>query len=345
MNKNNFNINMINKCENNNEYEKCEEFDTILKNSYCYSSSHFVNDIIFKMYNIKLPVIETISHDSHFLNITNFNDDNELEERIFVSIINCHYNKGGHIIKYLCENIDYNIPLLFVYTEYDTNISISYIENLLEIRNKKNNINLLIHNKVDIKNIYKYSRIILIPSLCDETFCRIGYEAMNNKIPIISTTNGNLKYLLDKYAIFLPDSETYYDMWKINIQNIYNNNDLLKKYSNNNNINLSYNIVKNKVINFFNNVYEKNNEISKYKLNEKNICLIIPFADQGLGIQGRDYYITLKKLGYNPFIFSFKPYHSTETDKLLQCLPSEWNTYNNIYIHLYLKLKNKNFNK
>ena len=50
-----------------------------------------------------------------------------------------------------------------------------------------------------------------------------------------------------------------------------------------------------------------------------------------MGIQGRDYYITLKKIGYEPYIFSFKPYHSNDTNKLLQCEQLEWNNWNNIY--------------
>jgi hypothetical protein len=329
MNKNDFNINM-----SNNKFEKCEEFDLITKYSYPYSSSRFVNDIIFDVYNTKLPVIESISHDIHYLDIANFNNIEQLKSRMFVSIINCHHNKGGHIIKYLCENVDFNIPLLFVYTEYDPKITVSYIEELLAIRNKHQNINLIICNKVNIKNIYKYSRIILIPSLCDETFCRIGYEAMNNKIPIISTMSGNLKYLLDGYAIFLPGTEKYYDLWKVNIENIYNNSEILKKYSEKNNLNnnLNYNIIKKKVLNFFDNIYDLNKkQENKYTFNEKNICLIIPWADQGLGIQGREYYITLKEFGFNPYVFSFKPYHSNDSNKLLQCDKTEWDSFENIY--------------
>lgn len=38
--------------------------------------------------------------------------------------------------------------------------------------------------------------------MVDETFCRVGYEGMINKIPILSTKNGNLKYLLEDYADF-----------------------------------------------------------------------------------------------------------------------------------------------
>jgi len=65
-------------------------------------------------------------------------------------------------------------------------------------------------------------------------------------------------------------------------------------------------------------------------LNNQNIGIIIPWADQGLGIQGRDYYITLKELGYNPYVLSFKPYHATHENIYLQSDRNEW-IYDNIY--------------
>jgi glycosyltransferase involved in cell wall biosynthesis len=213
MNFTNFNIGMM----YNNNLEKCDEFDEVVKYSYPYSSSIFVNDIIFKLYKITFPIIETISHPEHYY----LGDEYKKNNNNYVTIVNCHYNKGGHIIKYLCENLDLNIPLLFVYTEHDPIITPQFIEELLLKRNDKKS--KIICQKTDIKKIYQMSKIILIPSLCDETFCRIGYEAMMNGIPIISTTSGNLKYLLDNYAIFLPCESDFYDIWKMNIEIIYSN--------------------------------------------------------------------------------------------------------------------------
>jgi len=67
-----------------------------------------------------------------------------------------------------------------------------------------------------------------------------------------------------------------------------------------------------------------------YKYNDTNIGLLLPWADQGLGIQGRSYYLSLKEIGYTPFIFSFRPYHATYENEKLQNDSSEWN-YPNIY--------------
>jgi len=61
----------------------------------------------------------------------------------------------------------------------------------------------------------------------------------------------------------------------------------------------------------------------------------MPWADQGLGIQCRDYYITLKELGYNPYILSFKPYHATHDNIYLQSNKEEWEYENITYSSNY----------
>ena len=309
------NVDMI----NNSELKKSDNFDTILQNSYTYVASQFVNDIIKKV-DLNVPdldIIETISTKEEF------EVKNDILNRKYVSLINCHYNKGGHLIKYLCENLDINIPLQFIYTENDPNITKEYIKNLIDIRNSKKDINILVPQKIDIKKIYGNTKIILIPSLCDETFCRIGYEAMNNNIPIISSKSGNLKYLLKDYAIFVdPYNES---LWKNNIEKIYFDKDKILNFSKNI-ISTHTDIIEDKILKKIDTMVSSK---SKYVSNDKNIGLIIPWADQGLGIQGRDYYLTLKELGYNPFVLSFRPYHSTWENIYLQTNSKEWE-YDNI---------------
>jgi hypothetical protein len=317
-NGNNINLNMI-----SNQYlEKTDEFMNIIKNSYTYVASNFVNDIIYKFYNLKLDLIETISIKDDFHINSNFIDD--FDKMKYVTIINCHYNKGGYLLKYLCENVDFNIPLQIIYTEHDPVITIEYVTQLLNERNKKNNINIIIIEKINIKLVYMKTRILLIPSLCEETFCRVAYEGMMNKIPILSTKNGNLKYLLGNYAIFI-DEFNICD-WKNNIEAIYFDKNKIMLYQNIK-YSITEDIIEDKIIKKINLM---NDNKSKYILNDKHIGIIIPWADQGLGIQGRDYYITLKNIGYEPYIFSFKPYHCTHDNLLLQTDRNEW-MYENIY--------------
>jgi hypothetical protein len=312
-NMDNINVNMI----NNNGLERTDEFENILNNSYTYSSSHFVNDIIEKLYNKKLDVIETISLKEDFY-IGYENNQN----KIYVTLINCHYNKGGYLLEELCNNLNINIPLQLVYTENDPIINIEFLTSLINKRNEKNNINKIIKEKVDVKIIYKKTKIIIIPSICDETFCRVGYEAMINKIPIISSSNGNLKYLLKDYALFIDNNDT--QKWSNEIEKLYFNNKTINDFKSKNISTLNEVYIEKKILNKINNINE-----SKYKLSDKNIGLIIPWADQGLGIQGREYYISIKNIGYNPYVLSFKPYHATHENIRLQTDETEWD-YENI---------------
>jgi hypothetical protein len=312
-NKDNINVDMI----NNNNLIKADEFSEILNNCYTYSSSNFVNDIINKVYDINLDVIETISLEEEYSIKNNMNKINKET----VTLINCHYNKGGYLVEYLCKNLDISIPLQFVYTENDPNIPLINVKKWINERNKKNNINILIKGKIDIREIYSKTKILLIPSICDETFCRVGYEGMMNNIPIISSNNGNLKYLLKDYAIFIESIDK--NEWLNKIHDLYFDPKCFS-YFNTINTNLSETLIENKIMNKINSMTE-----SKYKLNQNNIGLIVPWADQGLGIQSRDYYISFKKLGYNPHVLSFKPYHATHENIYLQTFKEEWN-YKNI---------------
>ena len=321
-NMSNINVNMI----DNKNLEPTEEFNYILDNCYTYVASQFVNDIIDKLYNSvqetksnkNLDIIETISLRDDYLITTN----NNLKK--YVTLINCHYNKGGYLLKYLCENLNINIPLQLIYTEHCPDINLPFLTGIIHKRNVKKNINILIPEKIDIKLIYAKTRLLIIPSLCDETFCRVAYEAMINKIPILSSNNGNLKYLLQDYAVFIEGANQ--EIWSKEIEKMYNDKNLFTSFESRNYYNLiNESTIETKILNKIDSIKE-----SKYKLSDNNIGIIIPWADQGLGIQGRDYYITLKELGYKPFIFSFKPYHSTHDNPYLQSDKKEWE-YDNIF--------------
>ena len=299
----------------NKEIKSDPSFHDIIQNSFCYSASEFVNDVIKKFFNQELPIIHTISlKDDYYI---------EKNEEKYVSLVNCHHNKGGFLLKELIQNLNINIPLLFVYTEYDHHISLSEIKQLLNERNDKNNINILYTEKQDIKKIYKKTKIMLIPSLCDETFCRVAYECKMNQIPIISTNSGNLKYLMKDYALIL---DTTISSWIKNIEKIYFNHKKNNKINNNKLIEKNENNTKNNITTFI----QKFNK-SKYNLNEKHIGIIAPWADQGLGIQARSYYHTLKEIDFIPFIFSFKPYHGNKENNFLQNEPKEWDLKNIYY--------------
>lgn len=309
------NINMLNTSQ-----KITHKYPVIQQNSYPYVVSNFMNDILRKNNYTSLPVIESISLKENYNAPFKIKD---WDKRIYVSILNIHKLKGGYVLLELLRRLNSKIPLLLVNTER-LNPLLSDIEKAFMKRNKKNNINIYHSSKVDdIKEIYKKSRIVLTPSIVDETFCRVGYEAMMNGIPILSSDCGNLKYLLKNYANFLNPHNA--DDWINSIESIYFSKKKCQEMSKRpKSIKFPEDIYQ-KYLDFIDGIHEP-----KFKLNERRVGILVPWADQGLGIQGRELYITLQKLGFEPYVFSFKPYLSTNKNKLMQVDPKEWK-YENIY--------------
>jgi len=321
-NKTNFNINMI-----NNNYTKNNNLDTILNNSNTYLVSNFMNNIIKKIDKTKnIDIIESISHHKHYL----FTKEHYNNEKKYVCLLNCHIYKGGQELLYLLDNLDYNIPILAIMTENSDNIFDRSIIDGFNRRNRINNINILYTNKLDdIRYIYSKCRILLIPSIVDETFCRVAYEGKMLNLDIISYNTGNLSYLLKDY-----NKNKYIKMelnnnmninkevlleWKYNIEKIYNDD---------NNRDITYDDIINKINHIEKEISRRIiSKMESYNYNgykRDTIGIFCPFVDQGLGIQAREYLTFLKSKNYNVAIFSHKAYKAIQTN------PNEWK-YDNIY--------------
>lgn len=304
------NIDMINR-----KYKLNDEFLQLNNDCNFYCPSEFVQEICFKNSKINLKVIENITE----------NIDVKNSKEYYVTLLNCHPLKGGQEFLYLLYNLDISIPLCGIITEYWENFHQQIIEGF-KFRNKKNNINKLYLNKQeDISKIYGDSKIILIPSLVDETFCRVAYESKLLDKYTISYNNGNLKYILKNYG-----KNTYiknpfkniknYDYKKIKVEEFK-----LKEWKK---------IVENQYFKCEKSNPKLNNDVEKTKHNlellienpknkkvRNSIGIYGPFSDQGLGIQMREYYTCLEKHGKNPVIYHHIPDFSKRTD------PEEWENY------------------
>ena len=303
------NIKMLNNIKN---LSISNNFNDIIKySSYVCVASDFVNNIVNKIYNIELPVLETIS------NIKN----NKITNKKYITLININYYKNGWLVFDLLLRCKY--PIILINTEKNNE---EYDDKLNKLLLNRENVILL--NKVEnIQQIYDKTKILIIASLVDETFCKVAYEGIINKIPILSTNNGNLQYLLNGYADFiLEDSKLF--IKKIN--KIYNNKEYLNEMSNRIPINIiNEDIIINKIKKILNIEFE-----NKFTLDNNNIGMFVPWCDQGLGIQAREYYDELKKNGFNVYIMAFKPYNSNKHNILFQTDTTEWK-YDNIFYYPY----------
>jgi glycosyltransferase involved in cell wall biosynthesis len=289
------------------------------KATKCYVASQFMYNIVKKVHNVDLPVINTVSDMTQCRVL-------KPENNVYVTVVNICDLKGGRILESIINNTSLDIPFLLIDSqEMDHEIN-KRLKRLLIERNSVENPHKSVYIRGpidDMKNIYKQTRILLIPTLVDETFCRVAYEGMMNNIPILSTANGNLQYLVSGYADILDHESS---SWYHKINHIYHDTEYLQSMS-----------IRPKSINplidqnnFVKMVYQYTaNHYSSYLL-PNNVGLLCPWADQGLGIQCREYYDMLEKCGYTVSVYSFKPYHSTPANPRLQANPEEWD-YKNIY--------------
>lgn len=297
-----------------------EKFTFIYNNSTaCYVASQFMADIVKKVHNIDTNVINTISDESQYKIVRPDNN-------VYVTVVNICGLKGGNILETIINNVSLDIPFLLVDSQEASCELNKRLKKLLIERNsvEKPHKSVYIRGPIaDMKNIYQQTRLLLTPSLVDESFCRVAYEGMMNNIPILSTSNGNLKYLLNGYADFLDHDPV---SWYMAINQLYSDDHRLQTMSCRPK-SIDPLVGQNKFINL---IYQSIiNQPSSYAL-YNSVGILCPWADQGLGIQCREYYDILKRLGYEISVFSFKPYHSTLSNPKLQADPKEWD-YKNIY--------------
>lgn len=157
-----------------------------------YCPSEFVSQISEYNCNKKIPIIENISIINCKKIIPN--------QGKYVTLFNTHPLKGGMELLFLLKNLDIKIPIMAVITEKWFNFE-EKIKKEFELRNKKNNINVLFFEKqLNIEDLYNKSKVILIPSLVDETFCRVCYESVILNKKIVSYDSGNIKNILKNYT-------------------------------------------------------------------------------------------------------------------------------------------------
>jgi glycosyltransferase involved in cell wall biosynthesis len=281
--------------------------------SFCYVASPFMANIVKKVQNVDLTVINTISDPSLY-------KFSKPDNAVYVTVINICGLKGGNILESIVKNTSIEIPFLLVDSQ-DVDAPLNQrLKQILINRNasEKSYKSVYMRGPInDIKHIYQQTRILLVPTLVDETFCRVAYEGMMNHLPILSTKNGNLRYLVDGYADFMTQAP---DEWSRKINQIYNDDEYLQTMrSRAKNINPSVDQTK-----FITNVYRcLMSQPSTYFLS-KSVGLLCPWADQGLGVQCREYYEILEKNGFSVSVYSFKPYHATPSNTRLQVDAREW---------------------
>lgn len=275
-----------------------------------YVVSEFMNKILSLC---NFPTVEKIVHPltdpEKFLSLKEPNLYTP-EKRMFITAINIHKLKGGEILLNLLRNLPVTFPGKFILVCSEGGSR--DLDDLLrkEILRREGS---SFRSYGDLREVYGETRILLLPTLVDETFGRVAFEAASNGIPIITTGRGYIREMLGDSAIYLDEDPK---KWKIAIERLYEDFANLREFSKG---------VKDRI-------YELERESTGIKSllmehsllsKHRGIGFFCPWGDQGLGLQCKYYAKILIKNGFRVSIFSYRSYF---TDSLkLQNDPVEWN--------------------
>lgn len=87
----------------------------------------------------------------------------------------------------------------------------------------------MITNTDDAASIYEKTKILLVPSIVDETFSMVALEAMFNGIPVLASTQGNLPYLVEEGGLCLPCNDVV--LWEKAIDSLNNDKEFYQSLS------------------------------------------------------------------------------------------------------------------
>jgi glycosyltransferase involved in cell wall biosynthesis len=160
-----------------------QEVEDAIKDQYVVYNSAWVGEIL--KYNRKSCILQP-PVDYRYYDTKVNSEDNK-----YITLINLNENKGGSILYEIAKAMP-NKSFLGVKGSYDTQVTqklpnITYIENTKEIR-----------------DIYKQTRILIMPSEY-ESWGRTATEAMCSGIPVICTDGQGLKENCDKAGIYIKD--------------------------------------------------------------------------------------------------------------------------------------------
>ena len=221
-----------------------------------------------------------------------------IRDRKYIGQLNVHPQKGGEIVLALLKDGEFFPPVYLCVTESpNDNWYVGFNAAFENYKNK--NKKCISWTKDPLGDIYSKSRILLVPSVVDETFCRVAWEAMAAGCVVISSNMGNLPNIVrhDIDGLVLPFGDT--NRWLSEIKRVYNDVSLCATMSNN--------------------AVARARELVKGQESallemitsciQPRVGIFTVWADQGLGVQSRVYVDALEKVGIKTCIFSFMPYN------------------------------------
>lgn len=231
-------------------------------------------------------------------------------DRRFVMQINLVHHKGGTIVRDCILALGQEIPFLVVESEPGDPGLFAAIRVAVAASPGS-----VYASYGEVADFYAQARLVLVPSLVDETFCRVAFEAVMAGVPVLCTTNGFLRQMFGDSGIFVDGNAT---RWIATIRALYHDRVALRKIARRQRARLTQQLgtyPRGFIDSFFAQL-----AISP----RRSIGLLSVWGDQGLGNQVRHYAKLLRAAGWKVHVFSFQPYAAEGRALVRQASPADW---------------------
>jgi glycosyltransferase involved in cell wall biosynthesis len=224
--------------------------------------------------------------------------------------VNIAHGKGGKILLDCLQALGDQIPFYAVQTE-PTSESLD-LDIKREIQKSPDSVYTTYGS---IKSHFAQAKMVIIPTLVDETFCRVAFEAAMNGIPVLSTRNGFLPQLFGDTGFFLSEDSSD---WINAIRELYQDADRLRAIAEKQ---------RSRVLERFG-LYPRQFCQAVIELTSqsprRNLGFFVPWSEQGLGEQARTYTKVFRKMGFKAHVLSFQAYSAKDHGVTTQSHPEDW---------------------
>lgn len=274
-----------------------------------YVASEFMQEVYERLGGKeKLQVIHPISDAAQFLA-----PRDGLGQ--YVLQVNVCRLKGGDIFRDCVKELGEHIPFLGVRSEPGDNDYYDALQADVDARPLSR-----VVSYGNVRDFYRDARIVIVPTLVDETFCRVAFEAAMNGIPVLCTSNGYLPSMLGETGVFLPETP---EAWVDYIGALYHDEERLRRLGEAQRARLTA-MFGSDFSGFINSAMGLVDSAAT-----RNIGIFTVWGDLGLGNLSHVHTKLLRAAGYKVHIFSFQPYGSIGKGLVRQQNPDDWSVPRN----------------
>lgn len=170
------------------------------------SNSQFTSKIFRELFGVRTPIIYNLFQPEKY-RVDRWDGQ-------AVTFVNPHPAKGLEIALSLAEQCQ-NIPFLFVGSW------LGPVEEHYKTRAKTFGNITWVAPTADMRNIYSRTRILIVPTLIDESWGRVVTEAQFSGIPVLASDRGGLPESVGRGGILLPHDEV--GSWRTALEYLWSN--------------------------------------------------------------------------------------------------------------------------